>query len=820
MGADLKEITIPFLSKVVMLPRLKGQDETKQYAVVSGFLPEPDRGHGYVVQLLGHRRALCLAWLSASGNIFAADVPTDKEPRKNPVLSLAREADIDHQGAVLLPQDEEENPLIKVAQVHYDDLNQWSMDNTCLDFGSEFAEKSFDLAAFLGLCYIAFVEKPFEGQQEAEDRAQTHVRSMDDVLDNLFQGQFADALEMLMYRVDADTTGHETTGYERYAAHILKQAGAHRVRGICALTEVQVFPLVATGLAWIRFGADDLSAQDRATLLSIEAALNRLCLIRSYIAQVDPLATQGYSFEKCAQVDWHVCMDITHNIADLFNATTSKNAQAEIYGTACKRNGEWDARTRMADSCEHLQLPFRFDYRFNCNIDQAEMHIRMGLPLSSMLCQQRYDQETSQLEDLSAFSSELIFAYAMRQTALVAAAGFGSSLNISRVIVDGCLESSSGETLFSLAFDRIPFKIKTLPAFSLEALESIDSLHDWKALFEALAPSQASLEVTEHAAFMPCLPLEDHVGVFSSKIADSTRELPKELQEAFRARTVAELDIYLDDEQDALIQKVQKLAPLVEEDPQQACELLEDCLAISDMMCMDYEHPLYCSTVHGRMFAGDTNAAQGVDFFTKLPDSAFLTRFYLAHCYVAIGELDRAYELALRCCELAPSSRDGYMLLVGILSRQARWDDMIATIKHAMKFEISTDHVFYLFYRLAFAFANLGQADVAIAAYRIASLQAELKEQAEEEMHDVMSHVGMQAPPTVEECEACLRAHHVSVEPNPRLVELIALAAIRFCDMGELAAAHYATYVLATTTRSDILHSAAASMLSQLEDIE
>lgn len=816
---ERQEITIPFLSKVVMLPRLKGQDETKQYAVVSGFLPEPDRGYGYVVQLLGHRRALCLAWLSADGNIFAADAPTDKKPHKNAVLSLAREADIEFVGSVLLPRHEDEAQLVKVAQVRYDELNQWSMANACLDFGQELTEKSFDLAAFLGLCYIAFVEKPFETKDEAPALS-AFARTMDDVLDGLFAGQFADALDTLIYRVSVDKFGHETTGFERYAARILKQAGAERVRGICSLTEVSVFPLISTGLAWIRFEKDDLSAEDRATLLSVEAALNRLCLIRSYISQFDPLAVQGYSIEKCAGIDWHVCMDITYNIADLFNATTRKNPLAEIYGTLCERNGEWDARTRMADSCEHLQLPFRFDYRFGCDIEKGEMRIRMGLPLSNMLCQQRYDDKNNKMYDLSAYSSELIFSYAMRQTALVAAAGFGSSLHITRVIVDGCLESSSGETLFSMAFDRIPFKIKTLPAFSLEALEACDELHNWKDLLDALAPSELSIEVTDNALLMPCVPLQDHLSSCSSKIADSACELPEDLQKVFRARSISELDIYLDDDKDVLIDRIQQIAPLVEDNPQHASEALEDCLAISEMICSDYEHPLYCSTVHGRMFIDVADSAADVDYYTKLPDSAFMVRFYLAHCYVAVGELDRACELAIRCIELAPSSRDGYMLLVGILSRQARWKDVIATIKHAMQFEISPDHTFYLFYRLAFAFANLGQADASIAAYRFASLQSQLKEQAEEEMHEVMKQISLQTPPTMEECEACLRAHHVSVEPNARLAEIIALAAIRFCDMGELAAAHYATYVLATTTRSDILHSVANSMAFQLDDLE
>ena len=845
--AGKNEILLPLLAQVQLLPCIEGQDKNKKYALVSKGLSQPDGGYGYLVELLDRHQARLMAWLSVSGDIYSCHSILDKIPSYSPSLSLAREVDQPNTGSVLVPFDQVDNinsdtlepanpektdskktsdmsssdevshpRFLKVADVAYTDDSLWKISKACITLGNQIEQRTFELPLFMAVCFLGFVTVPKQNAQLLQPLAavSSNGRSMNDVLESLLHGQYADAIDSFLYRVKYNDDINQNTGFECYAAYILKEAGATHVRDICTITPVQINRLFSTGLVWTAFDADALDYEQRSILLSVEAAINRLILICEYINTVDTNSEDSYSFERCAQIDWHVCLDITANISELFNATVADNALGSLFETTCQRSGEWDTRSRMAELCEHIQLPCRFYYAFDCNVDQGQMRVRIGAPIASMLPKQPYSFNKTRHEQADAVADVVPIAYMLRVVALTAAMGFGSNLRIKQVIVDCCLENTSGKPLASFSFNRLNFMTTTLHSYSLDELHADDFLDNVEQLIVCLNPQSYVINFGKNQTLLPITSLPNCLPTRWKKISQDTHELSASMQTLLRAHCVSDLDIFMDDDKDVLLSRIKEAMSDSITDINKQCEILEDCVAISDMLCADLKHPLFCSTIHARLFAGLCTRAKGVDYYDKLPDSAFLSRYYLSRCYLQQGRIDEAFNLALRCVELAPTSTDGYFLLLDVLRADQRWKDIIQVANHALKKEIGPHNICYLYYCMAYAFINLGIADCAIAAYRLACATPEIAREAKPKLDAVLNHVGLVSVPSMDECEKCLKAHNVSLGPDDCVLETLARVAICFCDSSDLCLSLYATAVLATVLHNDTMHAIASSMVA------
>ncbi|MEC4185176.1 tetratricopeptide repeat protein [Adlercreutzia sp. R21] len=651
----------------------------------------------------------------------------------------------------------------------------------------------------------------------------TSDRTTRDVLAEFTSAPLPDAVDGLLFRVSMADAVHPASGFEAYAARLLSDAEAPSLRAIAVEHPVELRRLNTTDLFWAVFDDSTINAGNRATILRIESVLDRLALISKVLEDGNgAVAASTCTEAQCSQADWQVLRSIANDANDYLTAADRDNKLNTQYGTTGARGGNWDLSTRLATACEAMVLPFRLEYRFVCDASTGTIVADVSLPGPDVFPKSRYDAATNQWIDIAANRPAAAAAYALRLGALIAAASFGTSVGVTRVIVNGKEGSIAGDTVLSLEFGRIPFTMGTMAAIRDGRFSAPDTECDPGTLFDLLHLQSHAINLGADGTLQSVDPLPMNLQVVRTPVAEDDRPLPDDLRALLHADTVRDLDVMseqdadlgaryraiMEEKDDSLLLAVAQLEDIVaettksDEENEAVRALREKGVTVK---------PLYCENVFARYLTSVVESDPTVRY-QRVSDIGQAARSSLARIYRDMGDLDAAEAQARVCISLAPTSAPAFNDLITCYAEGEHYDRIIDVAKDALRVAVTGNDISYVFYRLAFAYWQTGRLTEALACYLRVPEASPMGEAALRERNDLIGEMGNQVPGNEWDPTACLRTAGVPLAPLDDVMEVVGKALVLLCDQNmPLAAAPLASLV-ANTQRNDVLHAVAASL--------
>lgn len=650
-------------------------------------------------------------------------------------------------------------------------------------------------------------------------------RTTRDVLAEFTATPLPDAIDGLLFRVSmADPADPaSSSGFDAYAARLLSEAEAPNLRAIAVEHPVELRRLNTTGLFWSIFDDSTISAGNRGTILRVESVLDRLALISKILEGDEGTAYVSATTEgACSELDWQVLRSIANDANEYLTAADRDNKLNAQYGTTGTRGGNWDLSTRLAAACEAMVLPFRLEYRFACDAATGTIVTDVSLPTPDVFPKSRFNGATGQWVDCTAQRPAAAAAYALRLAALIAAAAFGTSVGITRVVVNGREGSIAGPTVLSLEFGRIPFTMGAMAKIRSGEFSAPATECDPAALFDMLRLTQFAADIDDGGNLQPVEPVTVELSVPFTPVAEDTRPVPEDLRGVLHADIVSDLDVM--SEQDAdLAARYRAIMEEKDDSLLLAVAQLEDIVAetsteaTADVVADDLAQPaepwrvLYCENVFARYLTSLVESDPSVRY-VRASDIGQAARLSLSRIYRDMGDLDAAEAQARACIELAPTSAPAYNDLITCFAEGDHYDRIIDVAREALRVAVTGNDIAYVYYRLAFAYWQTGRLPEALACYLRVPESSPMGEAALRERNDLVSEMGNSVPGSDWDPTACLRTAGVPLAPLDDVMEVVGRALIELVDASmPLAAAPLASLV-ASTQRNDILHAVAASL--------
>ena len=658
------------------------------------------------------------------------------------------------------------------------------------------------------------------GSQNAAGAAASG-RTTRDALAEFTATPLPDAIDGLLFRVSMADPGDPTSssGFDAYAARLLSEAEAPSLRAIAVEHPVELRRLNTTGLFWSIFDDSTISAGNRGTILRIESVLDRLALISKALEGDEGTAYVSATTEgACSELDWQVLRSIANDANDYLTAAERDNKLDTQYGTTGTRGGNWDLSTRLATACEAMVLPFRLEYRFACDSATSTIVADVSLPTPDVFPKSRWSSAAGQWVDCTAQRPAAAAAYALRLAALIAAAAFGTSVGVTRVVVNGREGSIAGANVLSLEFGRIPFTMGAMAKIRSGEFSAPATECDPATLFDMLHLTHIAANIDGEGNLQPVEPLAVELSVPYTPVAEDTRPLPEDLRGMLHADIVSDLDVMseqdaelgaryraiMEEKDDSLLLAVAQLEDIVAE---------TSATAAADVVAQPSEprRILYCENVFARYLTSLVESDPSVRY-VRASDIGQAARSSLSRIYRDMGDLDAAEAQARACIELAPTSAPAYNDLITCFAEGDHYDRIIDVAREALRVAVTGNDIAYVYYRLAFAYWQTGRLPEALACYLRVPEASPMGEAALRERNDLVSEMGNSVPGSDWDPVACLRTAGVPLAPLDDVMEVVGRALIELCDANmPLAAAPLASLV-ASTQRNDILHAVAASL--------
>lgn len=831
MDRDPAVIKLPLFSKTSKLAAIPGQSEGVTYGVVWDACRDPEHGFGYVAELLPGRRARLLAWLAAGGKVYSCDRPLTGLAGLRPSLELVQWQDRKGQGAIRVPDPNGGGQPVIVGEYQTTWDQRYGFVNPTRDPGRFFLTRNWELRYFLAVSWLTFVHIP----QTQGVAAGTGGGRIGEVILDLLDGPLPDALDALIWR--GTTQQGQTSGFERFAARQLVEAGAADVRAIAAEHNVTLVRLGSTSLFWLRFD-DDVSPEQRATLLAVEAALNRLWFVEWAAGAADGGTGMLHAFDErfCAQAAQGALREISRNAGAVAQRERADNPYRTIRGAEGARGGIWDVSTRFVDTCERLKLPFRLEYRFDTDLDAGVMAVRFTVPSANAFPASRMGERG--WYDARAGRPACAAAYAIRLAGLMAQVAFASSVRVMAVDVTAHEDGLAGRPLLSLGFDRTPLLMEALPPLKDGRLDNPMFDDDPLAVLNVLKPVRHAVRFAGDRGLCEITPLPVHASLAAKRqeVWRDRRPLPEPLRGLLRADTVAELDVMHDD---AVVgdDEVRAILEENEESPLIASVQLEAVLSRIGEIGLDEQGrlPLYCAYPMARLIVSldsgmgtgsvlpDAEPLRSADTrYWKAPDAAYGAHLWLSRFARQEGDADRGLAEALQCLSLAPTTARAYIEVAVCHAEQEQYAQAAETLTQGLRVALLPGDFLYMYYRLAYALWRIGRTNEAVACYTMVLREPNtaLAETARGELAELRQQIDDTRPPmAVAEAEQVLHAANIPVSPTEAALDALAAAAVGLTDAGVPMAAHDAVWLMSRHMRnSDVYDSMAASLRDGVAD--
>ena len=831
MDQDPAVIKLPIFSKTSKLAAIPGQSEGVTYGVVWDACRDPEDGFGYVAELLPGRRARVLAWLGAGGKVYSCDRPLSSLAGLRPSLELAQWQDRKGQGAIRVPDPNGGGQPVIVGEYQTTWDQRYGFVNPTRDPGRFFLTRNWELRYFLAVSWLTFVHIP----QTQGVAAGTGGGRIGEVILDLLDGPLPDALDALIWR--GTTQQGQASGFERFAARQLVEAGAADVRAIAAEHNVTLVRLGSTSLFWLRFD-DDVSPEQRATLLAVEAALNRLWFVEWAAGAADGGTGMLHAFDErfCAQAAQGALREISRNAGAVAQRERADNPYRTIRGAEGARGGIWDVSTRFVDTCERLKLLFRLEYRFDTDLDAGVMAVRFTVPSANAFPASRMGERG--WYDARAGRPACAATYAIRLAGLMTQVAFASSVRVMAVDVTAHEDGLAGRPLLSLGFDRTPFLMEALPPLKDGRLDNPMFDDDPLAVLNVLKPVRHAVRFAGDRGLCEITPLPVHASLAAKRqeVWRDRRPLPEPLRGLLRADTVAELDVMHDD---AVVgdDEVRAILEENEESPLIASVQLEAVLSRIGEIGLDEQGrlPLYCAYPMARLIVSldsgmgagsvlpDAEPLRSADTrYWKAPDAAYGAHLWLSRFARQEGDADRGLAEALQCLSLAPTTARAYIEVAVCHAEQEQYAQAAETLTQGLRVALLPGDFLYMYYRLAYALWRIGRTNEAVACYTMVLREPNtaLAETARGELAELRQQIDDTRPPmAVAEAEQVLHAANIPVSPTEAALDAMAAAAVGLTDAGVPMAAHDAVWLMSRHMRnSDVYDSMAASLRDGVAD--
>lgn len=783
--AERPTYKLKFLDPKKRFPVMPEQPAGRSYGVVWKLFGDDPHESCYAVEFVGKSHVSLLGYVSVSGEVYKVDRPVSEAPLPDdPDMQLVLDESDSSIGEIAVRgADGTMRPRARVIGSPKGPMREQS---DCETWNSARSLPYGEFMASMFLRYVIFADS----ENAIATTADTHRldESMHYVVDKIklvklpepvevllgFDSTpLPDAIETLLYRIDhADNP----SGIERYAAALMGEVNLPRLRTIAAKTEMSLARIDRSKLFYLNFDRSLLDQDEIDTLLAIECRLNRLSGILERIgAGLAPVASSP-SFEGCSLFDlWHISKT-TNDVPRLLETLSSDNPWAKPGTVACQPGGEWDVRTRFARIVEALNVVTRLDYTYRVNIVEGIMLVQFGRSVVDAMPQREYDAQDDAWRELDEGAREIWAAEHDARVALtLAAACFAAGACITRCYVQ--IEAPDNERdvhiVATYSFARAEYLADCVPvAKDLESMDMDDM------------PCKRMLEAYEATTPDMIEPAEVH-----ARPRDDHRPLPPALRDLLLADTADELEV-MEEDCDPYVARVVELREQSKTDRAGAfegfsrlAEELEAKCAVAELLATGPVQTQFCDNQLVRMVLPVMEEDRSVRIL-RAPDALYFAQHEICSFYAEQEDFERALPEVRRLYDLARSSMQSHFALINVLARLERFDEVIEVARHGLRIASDRPSIGYLFYRLAFAYWNCDQLELALACYRLVPRGEESGSSALEEMQGLMNEMGVNEPPTFDDAVETIRKAGLELPPVPAVTNQLADAAVQLVDNG------------------------------------
>ena len=659
--------------------------------------------------------------------------------------------------------------------------------------------------------------------------------------------------------------------FDRFVGQTLHEVGAAEINELPSAAGIRVTKQPTTGLARLPL-PPDASFEASQLILAVEAAINRAIDVARLLvlaaehyteepdAQVIPISfgrafSVSYLSEKRKQdrqhlgnvalstagnrepftettlplgllnlLDWLAFDNAAIDTVSVFQCATCPNELISILGTSAPRGSDWDTRSRFASILEHIALPLRLRYQFDCGIDAQAGAVAFEIPSLAGFPTRIYQPESDTWEETASRAEELRCVYLLRVTALLAAACFGAGLPIEHATVTAYSQGFDSAPVLSCQFDRTAFTAQCMEAVRTGALNQPEFRFDYRKIIELIAPQKIALDFDPTVGFRPICALPTGLEGRRNPLWQDTRRLPRPLARFFHTSRLADLDTryYLGgkqsaqciddavtDSRDSVIAAIFQLESLVDELEAKLPKLTENqrflhcdhpaaraCVdLLKDRLSVSAQAQAYLRT--GEFDPSQTSISTSVQY-VRLPDALFNAYTGLADLYQRAGDYKGANAMADRCIALAPTSIGGYLRKADILAGKHKFNQAINVLTECLQYLVLEQDYAAVYQSLALIHWHAGRQKTAIALYVLTSyLHGEPAEVAKRFiLRGKHNQAIAETPLTSEQATHAVARAGIPLAPTEAARACIAKAAIELSNCGyPLAAAPYALYL-------------------------
>lgn len=433
-------------------------------------------------------------------------------------------------------------------------------------------------------------------------------------------------------------------------------------------------------------------------------------------------------------------------------------------------------RTRFARIVEALNVVTRLDYTYRANVAEGIMLVRFGQSVVDAMPQREYDAQDDAWRELDEDTRAIWAAEHDARVALtLAAACFAAGTCITRCYVQiAATDSEQGERVVATYFfGRAAYLADCVPvAKDLESMDMDDM------------PCKRVLEAYESTAPETIEPAEVH-----ARPRDDHRTLPPALRNLLLADTADELEV-MEEDDDPYVARVVELREQAKVDRTGAfegfsrlVEELEAKCAVAELLATGPVQTQFCDNQLVRMVLPVLEEDRSVRIL-RAPDALYFAQHEICSFYAEQEDFERALPEVRHLYDLARSSMQSHFALINVLARLERFDEIIEVARHGLRIASDRSAIGYLFYRLAFAYWNCDQLDLALACYRLVPRGEESGGSALEEMQGLMNEMGVSEPPTFEEAVETIHKAGLELPPVSAVTNQLADAAVQLVDNG------------------------------------
>lgn len=756
-------------------------DET--YGTISGAFGKDAQEACYVVRFVGRSQVEILGYVNMSGEVYRTCAPVrDAALPDVPDLVIRKSPDAESGSISVL---DEHGHLRRIS--HFKGAVEGTMRENADEptWNSKRSLRYGDFLASLYLRYCVFgaagTGATSSGSPNAEhERFDIEMHALD-VPVELFCGfasaSLPDAIDALLYRIESN---QNPCGLELYAKRLMSEVDLPCLRTCSVKTTLTLARIERTRSFFVNFDRSGLSRHEVEAVLSVETVLNRLsCILDRMGAGMAPASTSP-SEEDCSRIDRRIFDETTGQVAQLLEQLSEPNPWAMPGTIQCVPGGEWDVRTRFARLAEGINIITRLDYRFDVDVSRGAMRVQFMQPPCAAMPRSFYDGLAGgwvkyDEGEIRALRAELL----SRVVLTLAAACFAAGLNIERCLVqvDPLFEDErpeEGHPVCIYEFTRSAYMAKWREVAKRLDARSFEGAPCLKALEDSIYAGEEAWPTIDQRKVAP---------------ANDTRVLPESLRSLLLADTAAELEV-MEDSEDPHVKRVVELRELVHTDPAAAAkgfaklvDELEAACALEELAATGPVESQFCENYLARLLLPLTEDDGDIRVL-RVPDALYFAQYELCNLYTQAGDLEALLPQARKLYDMAKSSMQAHFSLINVLAQLERFEEVVEVGKHAARLAHDRASIGYLFYRVAFAYWNLGDRQMALACYRLIPRGEEIEPTAQEEMRALMAEMEVSEPPSFEDAVATVERAGIALPPTEEVSNFIADLAVQLVDNG------------------------------------